>query len=67
MFLFLVWTIVYQRTLIIKKDILDLGEGSTDGIDNAAITTEAKYSVNNTKSKKKICLSLHCTESNSFL
>ena len=42
-----------------KKDTLVLGESSTYGLDNATIKAEAKYSVNITKSKKKICLSLH--------
>ena len=35
-----------------KKDILVLGEGPTDGLDDTTITTEAKYSINITRSRK---------------
>ena len=35
-----------------KKDILVPCEGPTDGLDEMKITTEAKYSINITKSKK---------------
>ena len=43
--------------LVIKKDILVIGEGSANGL---AITVEDKCSANFTKSRKKACLSLHC-------
>ena len=36
-----------------KKDVLVLGEGPTDGLDNTVITGEAKHSVDITKSRKK--------------
>ena len=49
------------------KDILILGEGPTQGLDSTTFTAEAKYSINFTPSNKKICLSLHYNESNSFL
>ena len=39
-----------------KKDILVLGEGTTDGLDITAATVKDKYSVNITRSRKKICL-----------
>ena len=50
-----------------KKDIIILGEGSTDKLDDTTKTTEAEYSVNITKSEKKIYLSLRYNEVNSFL
>ena len=60
MLLLLVWTIV-------QKDVIILGEGSTDKLDDTTKTTEAEYSVNITKSEKKIYLSLRYNEVNSFL
>ena len=41
------------------EDILVLGDGSTDAFDDTTTTSEAKYFVNITKSRKKNCLSLH--------
>ena len=38
-----------------KKNILILNEGLTGGLDDTTIMTEAKYSVNISKSRKKIC------------
>ena len=38
-----------------------------DELDDAAIIVEAKYSVNITKSRNKICLSLHYNTDNRFL
>ena len=38
-----------------KKDILILGEVPTDGLDDIAITTEAKFSVNINNHRKKVC------------
>lgn len=37
-----------------NKDILVLGEGSTDGLDDTAITVETKYSVKMNRFRKKI-------------
>ena len=39
-------------------------QGPADGLDDATITAEIKYSINITKSKKKICLNLHYNQSN---
>ena len=35
------------------------GDGPTQGLDNTKLTAEAKYSINFTGSKKKVCLSMH--------
>ena len=50
-----------------KNDILVLGEGPKDGLNDTAITVEAKYSGNITKSRKKVCLSLYYNATNKFL
>ena len=50
-----------------KKCILILGEGPTQGLDDATLTTEKKYSINFIKSRKKLCLSLHYNGANSYL
>ena len=39
-----------------RKDILVLGEGPTQEVDNSIITAEATYSINLTELKKKICV-----------
>ena len=49
------------------KDILILGEGPTHGLDDTALTAEAKYPINFTLSGKRFVLSLHYNGSNSFL
>ena len=49
------------------KDILILGEGQTQGLDDTTITAEAKYPVNFTQPRKRFVLSLYYHESNSFL
>ena len=49
------------------KDILILGEGPTQGLDNTTLTAEAKYPINFTQSNKRLVLSLHYNESDSFL
>ena len=49
------------------KDVLILGEGPTQGLDFTALTAEANYSINFTKSNRRFVLSLHYNESNSFL
>ena len=55
--LFLVWAIYNssRHTDNTKKDILNLGEGLTDGLDDTIIMKEAKHSANITKSRRKIC------------
>ena len=42
-----------------RKHILILGEGPTEGLRDASITAEAKYSINFLRSQIKFCLSLH--------
>ena len=64
-FLELIW--VHLCILIIKKKVLILGKGPTQGYDNAALTAEAQCSIKFSISNRKCCLSLHCNESNSFL
>ena len=51
----------------IKKDILILEKGPLDGLDDATITSEAKYSINFTEQENKFCLSLYYNGSNKFL
>ena len=50
-----------------NKDILILGKGQTQGLDNTTLTSETEYSVNYFKTTKKILLGLHYNGSNSFL
>ena len=50
-----------------NKDILILGEGPTQGLDDTTLTAEAKYPINFTQSGKRFVLSLHCNGRNSFL
>ena len=38
-----------------NRNILVLGEGPTQGLDNAATTAESKYPINFTVSGKKLC------------
>ena len=49
------------------KDILILGEGSTQGLDNTTLTSEAKYPINFTQSGKRFVLNLPYNGSNSSL
>ena len=50
-----------------KKDILILGKGPTQGLDDTTLTAEAQYSINFSISNRKYCLSLSYNETNSFL
>ena len=53
---------------ILVMNILDiLGKGSTQGLDDTALTEEAQYSINFSRSNTKFCLSLHYNGSNRFL
>ena len=52
--------------LIIKKDILILGKGPTQGLEHT-LTAEKEYSINFTVTKEKFCLSLHYNGANSYL
>ena len=47
-----------------KKDILQLGKGSTQAIDDAKLTAVAWYSINFSISQINFCLSLHYKGSN---
>ena len=53
--------------LIIKKDILILGEGPKEGLGDTTLTAEAKYPVNFTQPNKRFVSSLHYNGINSFL
>ena len=48
------------------RDILVLGEGRTQVLDDTTLTAEAKYPINFTQSGKRFILSLQYNESNSF-
>ena len=50
-----------------KKDILTYGEGPTQGLDDATLTAERKYSINFIENNKKFCFSLHYNGANSYL
>ena len=50
-----------------KKDILILGIGPTQELDDTMLTAEAQYSINFSRPNRKFCLSLHYNGSNSFL
>ena len=49
--------------MIIKKDILVLGKGLTQGLKHS-LAAEKMYSINFTVTKKKLCLSLHYNGAN---
>ena len=49
------------------EDILILGEGPTQRLDDSTLKAEAKYLTNFTQSGKTFVLSLHYNGSNSFL
>ena len=50
-----------------NNDILILGEGPTQGLNDTTLTAEAKYPINFTQPRKRFVLSLHYNGSNSFL
>ena len=50
-----------------KNDILILGKRPTPGLDDNTLTAEAQYSINFSRSNRKLCLSPHYNGSNSFL
>ena len=50
-----------------KKDILILGKGPTQALDQTKLTAEAQYSINFSRSNRTFCLSLHYNRKNSFL
>ena len=49
------------------NNILVLGKGFTQGINDTTIYAEKTYSINFTKAKRKLCLSLHYNGDNSYL
>ena len=42
-----------------NTDILILGNGSAQGLDNTTLTAEAEYSIKFSRLQRKFCLSLH--------
>ena len=52
--------------MIIKKDILVLGKGPTQGLEHT-LTADKMYSISFIVSKKKFCLTLHYNGANSYL
>ena len=66
LFVEFIWT--HLGILIIrKKDILILGIGPTQRLDNTALSVEAQYSINFSKSNKKFCFMSLLFGSNRFL
>ena len=53
--------------LIIEKNVLGFIKGPSNGLDDAKITAEAKYSINFARSGRKFCFSLCYNGSNNFL
>ena len=49
------------------RDILILGEGPTQGLNDAILITEAIYPINFTHPNKRFVLSLHYNGNNNFL
>ena len=47
-----------------NKDILILGEGATEGLNDTTLTREAKYPISFTQPKKRFVLSLHYNQNN---
>ena len=56
--IFGVHTILYVHFDNKKKDTLILGIRPTQGLHNTALTTDAQYLINFSRSNRKICLSL---------
>ena len=50
-----------------NKDILIIGEGPTQGLNDTTLTAQAIYPINFTQPNKRFVLSLHCYGNNSFL
>ena len=53
--------------MIIKKDILILAKGPTQGLHDTTLTIEGQYSITFSKSNRKFCLSLRYNGSKSLL
>ena len=50
-----------------KKDILSLGKGPTQSLDNAMLTAEGRYSISFSRSNRQFCLRLSYNGSSSSL
>ena len=50
-----------------NKDVLILGFGPTQALDDITLTAEAQYSINFSRSNRNFCLNLHYNRSSSFL
>ena len=50
-----------------NKDVLTLGEGPTQRLDDTTVTTESKYPINFTQPRERFVLSLYYNGNNSFL
>ena len=50
-----------------NKDMLILGEGPTQGLNDTTLIAESKYPIKVTQSEKRFVLSQHHNGSNSFL
>ena len=59
--------VVDMVILIVKKDILVLGIGPTQGLLEHTLNAEKMYSINFTVTKKTFCLGLHYNGANSYL
>ena len=57
----------YAHTNNKKKNILILGEGLMQVLEDATLTAEKMYSINFTASRKKFCLFLQYNGANSYL
>ena len=53
--------------MIIRKDILILGKGPTQGLGGHSLTAEKMYSMNYTATGRRFCLSLDYNGANSYL
>ena len=47
-----------------KKEVLILGKGRNQVLDHTAFTAEAQFSINFSRSNRKLCLSLQYNRSN---
>ena len=50
-----------------KEDILILGKGTAQGLDDTILTAEKNYSIIFTVTRNKFCLSIHYNAANSYL
>ena len=50
-----------------KKNILILGKGPTDGLDDTTLTSSKEYSIKSIEQQEDFCLSLHYSRVNSYI